>query len=263
MVCLCGVALIGWIDYITGIEMRVFPLYFLPLVTAAWYFGLSGAIVASILVTAVWTLAMYGGGRVYSHTYIWVINFLTMETAFVVVALLVAKLRQAVIREQALSRTDQLTGLANSRAFFELAEGSLSLCFRHKRPITLAYVDLDNFKRANDTMGHQHGDVLLRGVADIFRENLRSSDICARMGGDEFVVLLPETGETKARTALEKVGAQIALSPQFLTCNVTASIGAVSYPVANTTLQDMVKAADTLMYKVKASRKNYVLVETV
>lgn len=206
---------------------------------------------------------MYYGGRSYSHSYIWGINFFTQGSVFFIIALLISTLKDALKRERSLSRTDSLTGLSNSRSFYEQAAGVLMLCNRNLRPATLAYIDLDNFKHANDILGHLKGDDLLQIVAQVFSENLRSSDITVRMGGDEFAILLPETTARDAGTALEKVRHLLAQNPQFQVCSVTASIGAVTYTQAPSDISVMIKAADALMYKVKANGKNYVLVETI
>lgn len=258
---LFGIAAIGVIDFLTGIEIRVFPLYFLPIILAAWHLGKPGAAWASFSATIAWAASMYVGGRSYSHWSIWTINFFTQGIAFLVVAMLVAKVREALLRERSLSRTDPLTGLANSRAFYEQARGILALCNRNSRPVTLAYVDLDNFKQVNDSLGHQQGDALLCEVANVFSECLRSSDIPARVGGDEFIILLPETAASDAHAALEKIQRRLVQDPRFQRCAVTASIGAVAYAHAPDDLDGMIKAADNLMYQVKGASKNNVKVE--
>ncbi len=259
-IAITGTLLVAWVDYVTGIEIRVFPLYFLPLAFAAWYLDKAFTIFTAILTSVLWIAMMYLAGGQYSHDYIWLVNFITQAGAFFTVALLLIQLHEALVRERAASRTDALTGLSNSRSFFEQSPNALALCERNARPVTIAYIDLDNFKHANDTMGHLHGDALLRKVADILRASLRASDIVARMGGDEFVVLLPETSVGEARMALEKVRGKIEQSPELKRCSVTASIGAVSFPASTSELQAILKAADELMYEVKKTGKNLVTV---
>lgn len=262
-VSIAGVLAVGFIDYKTGVEIRVFPLYFLPIVLSSWFAGRFSALLTVFLSAFIWMEAMYWGGRNYSHSYIWGVNFFTQGSVFVIIAMLVSHLKDALKRERSLSRTDYLTGLSNSRSFHEQAAGVLLLCHRNLRPVTLAYVDLDNFKHVNDVLGHDQGDELLRIVARIFSENLRASDIKARMGGDEFAILFPETTGRDAGPALEKIRHQLTQTPQLQSVSVTASIGAVSYARAPEELNVMIKAADDLMYQAKANGKNHVLVKTM
>ena len=179
---LVAMLVIGYLDYITGNEIRIFPLYFLPLAWTAIVFGRTGAILASLLATTIWFTAQYLSGREYSHEYIWFINFITQGTAFLLVTLLMASLRTALGRERELSRTDALTGLLNSRALHEIAGAELTLCHRHRRPAVMAFIDLDNFKSVNDTHGHDRGDKLLRQVGELLKNSVRSADVVARIG---------------------------------------------------------------------------------
>lgn len=263
LIILVSILLVGGFDYITGIEIRAYPLYFLPLIMAANSFGKRGALFASFISVIVWMLSNYFGGRVYSHTYIWLINFATQGFAFVFVSLLVADLQDAVVREQFLSRTDALTKLLNNRAFYENANVSLALCHRNQRAATLAFIDLDNFKQVNDTAGHHQGDELLKKFADILMRHCRSSDIVARIGGDEFVIFLPETGATEAGVLLERIRETILSTDNFKVFGVTTSIGAVAYQVAPALIAGMVKEADAMMYSVKSVGKNAVNVRGV
>jgi diguanylate cyclase (GGDEF)-like protein len=260
LISISGTFLVGIVDYLTGSEIRVFPLYFLPLVYSARYLGKASVLLVSFLSSFVWLASLYYGGQAYSNKYIWIVNFLTQGSVLIIVGLLLDKLNDALKRERANSRIDYLTGLANSRSFFEKASSVLTLCNRNKRPVTLAYVDLDNFKYANDAFGHLHGDSLLRKAAEIFHEVLRTSDVIARMGGDEFAILLPETSDRGARAVLEKVRQQLEQSPDFQICSVTVSIGAISYAKAPPDIHIMIKAADDLMYKAKQTGKNRVSV---
>lgn len=258
---LVSVAAIGAADLATGDEIRIFPLYFLPLTVVAWHFGKTAAIVGSLFMTMVWMGAVYLGGRSYSTPGVWVVNFLAQAATFLTISLLLALLREAMARERALGRVDALTGLPNRRAFFEEGEGVLSSCNRHNRSATLAYIDLDNFKSANDRFGHQHGDAVLRRVAQVLLGSLRRSDVTGRIGGDEFVVLLPETTVDSAATALEKVRTTLNRDPLLSTVGVTVSIGAVTYELAPNDLDEMMGAADAVMYRVKGTSKDRVGME--
>jgi len=256
-----GLAAVVIADYLTGTEIRITPLYFLPLMLAAWRFGRTTALAMALLVTVSWAVTLFLGGRVYSQTWIWPVNLIAQAGVFLVVALLVSGLRDALQRERDYARTDPLTGLPNRRSFYERVGSVLAVCHRNSQPATLAYVDLDNFKQVNDSLGHHKGDVLLKKVADVMNETLRSSDVAARIGGDEFVVLLPETGEVEAAAALEKVRSRLERAEDLVANDVTVSIGAVTYLLAPSDVTRMIKAADKVMYRVKAAHKNNVIVQ--
>lgn len=256
-----GILAVGYLDYWTGAELRIFPLYFIPLMVAAWYLPKRQSLLFSFFATPVWTAAIYLTGYQYSRAFVWVFNFITQSIAFALVTLLVAHLKESLDREHHLGRMDPLTKLPNSRFFHEQALILLRLCHRNRRPITLAYLDLDNFKAVNDTLGHLQGDDLLRQVAELFKNHFRSSDLMARIGGDEFVILLPETSATEAQVVLDHLRRCIEHLPQCQVLTVTASIGAVSYRVAPMEIEQLISAADRFMYHVKKTGKNRVLVE--
>lgn len=130
-----GILAVGYLDYATGIEIRIFPLYFLPLMFAAWHIRLAGALSFSLLATVGWMLSMYFGGREYSHSYVWGINFITQGATFVIITVLFSHIRNLLAKEMASSRTDGMTGLNNSRAFYDQASLVLKLSQRKKRPI--------------------------------------------------------------------------------------------------------------------------------
>lgn len=258
LVALASTAAVGFVDYWTGTEVRIFPLYFVPLVYAVQRLGRSGAFMVALLSSIAWVMAQYLAGQNFSHPWIWGINFMTQGTSFFAVSWLLVKLDEALKREKALGRIDHLTGLANSRAFYEQAAALASLCHRHHRPLTLVYVDLDNFKQANDVYGHLFGDELLQLIGTILNNEFRRSDLIARLGGDEFVALLPETNALQAGVVLEKVRQRILANDLLQRCNVTASVGAVCYEKPPAHIESLIKAADEVMYHVKRTGKNNV-----
>ena len=249
---------VAYLDYITGNEIRIFPLYFLPLTWAAIVYGMKGAVLLSCIASIMWIMVQYLSGHIYSSFYIWGINFITQGAAFITVTGLVAFLREKLINERALSRSDMLTGLLNRRAFYEMTGAELALCHRNNRSATMAFIDLDNFKQVNDTHGHSEGDALLIQVAKILKESMRASDIIARLGGDEFAIFLPETHAEQAQTVLESLARNLQKAPSFEFPKVSASIGAVAYAKAPAHVQDILKEADIQMYSVKALGKNSV-----
>lgn len=252
---------VGVVDYGTGIEYRVFPLYFLPTSLAAWFLGRAGTVGVALLGAGAWLIFNYLGGLRYSHGSVWVVNFGTQATALAVVGLLIATVRAALERETRLSRTDVLTGLLNARAFCEEAERVLALARRQHAPVTLAFLDLDGFKGVNERAGHQGGDELLCGVAEAVRSSLRVTDVAARMGGDEFVVLLPATGAAGAAVILDRLRGRVAGAIGPERASVTVSIGAVTAEECPLDVDTLLQQADRAMYAAKAAGKNQVRLE--
>jgi diguanylate cyclase (GGDEF)-like protein len=162
-------------------------------------------------------------------------------------------------RIEYLAYHDGLTALPNRSLFNKLLSQSISQAQRYKRPLAVAFIDLDRFKQINDTLGHEAGDELLKEVASRLKTCLRDSDIVARLGGDEFVVLLTEMGEEKyAATVAQKIITAIArpfvlLGQEF---RVTASIGISAYPLDGQDEQTLTKNADIAMYQAKEDGKN-------
>ncbi len=258
-----GILVIGAVDFVTGVEYRVLPLYYLPLSVAAWHLGRPGGLAGAALCALSWMGANYLAGLRYSSPAVWVVNVAMQAASFVVVALLVDAVRTTLMRAEALARTDHLTGMLNRRAFGEEAERILGLAQRHQHPTTVAYIDLDDFKGVNDQLGHDQGDVVLRTTAMVVRDALRVGDIPARVGGDEFVILLPETGPDGARTVLERLRTALTAALGAGRRRVTASIGAVSFLEPPLDVADVVRHADALMYSAKAAGKDRVLVSVV
>jgi diguanylate cyclase (GGDEF)-like protein len=256
-----GIATIGCVDFYSGVELRVFPLYYAPISLVSWHFGRAGAVFAATLSALSWLASNALAGLQFSHPGLWIANTLVQAASFATVGLLIATLKDALMRERWLSRIDPISSLLNSRAFHEEATRSLALCRRKGRPVTLAYIDLDNFKAVNDTVGHQAGDRLLRSVALLLRASTRPSDLCARLGGDEFVVLLPEVDQDEASAALERIRLQLSATAASDAYPVTASIGAVTFMSVPESLQQMISAADSRMYAAKAAGKNRLRLE--
>jgi diguanylate cyclase (GGDEF)-like protein len=260
---LLGLVAIGALDYYTGTELRVTPLYFAPVAVMAWYSGRSGSLLASALAAAAWTTANMRAGLEFSSRGIWVANTIMLALSFAVVGLLISQLRAAVLRERELSLTDPLTSMLNSRAFHKAADRIIARCRRTGRPLTVAYIDLDNFKTVNDRLGHQAGDEMLRSIAKRMRSSIRPDDVGARLGGDEFVVLFPEISPADAVIALERLRSSLATVLGSGPVEATSSAGAVTYLTVPENIEEMVHAADTRMYAAKAAGKNRVIHDVV
>jgi diguanylate cyclase (GGDEF)-like protein/putative nucleotidyltransferase with HDIG domain len=159
-------------------------------------------------------------------------------------------------QEQAI--TDGLTGVKTHRFLMEALSAEWKRSTRANRQFSLVLMDLDRFKFVNDFYGHLEGDIVLQRVGQILEQNCRSSDVVARYGGDEFVVLMPETGVEQARQLASKLRGWVASDPLLRDKNVTASFGIAGFPVHGSTPQELIQVADSSMYLSKHQGGNSV-----
>lgn len=166
---------------------------------------------------------------------------------------LAAMVEDELAAQQA-ATTDPLTGLWNRRGFLHVANGSLDYCARQDQPITLACIDLDGFKHINDRYGHAEGDAALRRVGEGMAQCFRSSDALARMGGDEFVALMPGAGETDAALAIGRLRSWLAAEEERLGLPYRTAFSSgcvVRDPVWDRSIDDLIGRADAAMYRMK------------
>ncbi len=177
-----------------------------------------------------------------------------------------ASLREANQQLEELAATDLLTRLPNNRAFFDGITRELARAQRARTPVALLVLDIDHFKRVNDTHGHPAGDEVLRGVADIVRSTLRAGDMPARYGGEEFVVMLPGTDLRGAKIVAERVRQAIERTPLRIDrdtqLSITTSIGAACAPVGDATPKQLFARADAALYAAKRGGRNVVVLES-
>ncbi len=166
------------------------------------------------------------------------------------------QLQEQLIRQAV---TDTLTGLFNRHGFLQSLHAALSRSQRNNKPLALLYLDLDGFKRINDTLGHPSGDQLLQAMAERLRRCMRNYDVVARLGGDEFTMILdgldsPEDAARIAEKVLDAVVSPLELHGLQLT--VSASIGIATYPDCSDTVDGLLQAADMAMYQAKSEGRN-------
>ncbi|MEW6615290.1 MAG: GGDEF domain-containing protein [Thermodesulfobacteriota bacterium] len=160
-----------------------------------------------------------------------------------------------------LAITDSLTGLYNRRHFYKLAEDESHRAYRYQHPLSVIMLDIDYFKQINDTFGHTVGDEVLQRVAECCRQQLRKVDVLGRYGGDEFVMLLPESNLTAACQAAERLRttiAQVTLNTTKGTAKVTASLGVAAMDTENLTLETLLIHADQALLVAKQNGRNRV-----
>jgi diguanylate cyclase (GGDEF)-like protein/PAS domain S-box-containing protein len=163
-------------------------------------------------------------------------------------------LKQVMAEREALAMTDALSGVANRRAFGEMAQLEIERSHRYGHPLSLAFLDIDDFKRVNDERGHTEGDRVLQSFAGVLTSSVRSVDGVARLGGDEFVVMMPETGADEALALAYRLSRSLASLEGG--GGVTCSIGVATFVTPPDSVDRMVEEADRLLRAAKAAGKN-------
>jgi diguanylate cyclase (GGDEF)-like protein len=181
----------------------------------------------------------------------WLITFSMVSVAASLVHALKLRNDQLVARLFEAARTDRLTGLANRQGFDERLELELARGRRTAQPIALILADIDYFKELNDRLGHQAGDAALSAVGQVAREIGRSIDTMARIGGDEFAAILPDTDALGAFDLAERLRREVAALPPGRREPLTMSFGVVEFPTHGQTAEGLIRAADDALYEAK------------
>lgn len=233
-------------------------LYMWPVLWQAYFFGRRGTllIIASVAVAHGVALMVMAHGDLDR----WIDVMSAVSVVGAVVELLSSRNRRLLDHISAEARVDELTELLNRRGFYEGAERELARARRERTSIGVAAIDLDHFKRVNDEFGHAAGDRVLVRLADCLRENLRATDLAARLGGEEFVALLPgaDVEQTcafteRVRTELRGADAAAELPPVTISAGVVATADPVS-------IQLLLKRADTALYAAKSRGRDRTVV---
>src|SRR6266550_3785963 len=252
----------GSVDFATGPELTPLLFYLAPVALVAWYAGRGPALGVACAGAIAWLLSDALPHGAYAHWSIPYWNGVQRLGALALVADIVARLHEAAARERDQARADPRTGVANLRAFYELAEAEIARARRYPHAFSVVYIDLDEFKLVNFRLGHEAGDAVLRSVARGLTGVLRASDVVARIGGDQFVVLLPEAGAAAARLTAEKLRQALSAVVPAHGWRITASIGVATFLVPPESVDALLAAADRLMYQAKQTGKNTVAHET-
>jgi diguanylate cyclase (GGDEF)-like protein len=259
------IVFITWVLFYTGrLASPLQNLYLLVVITSSLTLGRNATIAAMAVIALcyLWlglplkpdvTLQSFGA------------EFMTRFAPLVMVAYVTAMLtrdtRSAMAQVKALSETDDLTGIMNRRAFTAMTTHTLNLSHRYGRNFSIIVMDSDSLKAVNDAHGHDAGDALLKFMVEATLLELRKADLIARFGGDEFVILLPDTNVDGAHLTAERIRARIAAAPlivhgkQIIT---TASMGVATYPMHGTSYEQLFEAADSALYQSKSQGKNRV-----
>ena len=185
------------------------------------------------------------------------LNFLNLFAKQIELAITIADLFQAV-KEQAI--TDGMTGLYNRRYFEEYIKKEAERAERQNQKFTVIGLDLDHLKQINDTYGHNYGDIAIKAIAQVLKNNARSIDIAARMGGEEFNLLLPGVDSAGGCIAAERIRKAIAAVELEKIGHITASLGVATYLEHSEDIEDLLELADRAMYESKRNGRNRVTI---
>ena len=232
------------------------PFYIFAILFASWYGSKRAGIVVALVSTAALVvvkayLSQCTAGPLelfwFSAPY---------AVTFLMLAVLITNFRNVYRVEATAAGTDKLTGIGNVRSFYAGLANELLRSYRYGHVFSMAYIDVDDFKHINDTLGHPVGDKLLIEVADCLKSSLRRTDIVARIGGDEFVCLMPETEQEEAKSAFMKISEL--LKKRMAACGwpVGFSIGLVTFQSVPEDIHEAMEVADNLMYSVKNGKKD-------
>jgi len=251
------------LDYKTGFEITFSFFYLIPIAIVTLYCNFKSGMFITAVSVFTWVFSNWMAGESYPNIGIWIWNAGIRLATFATVAYLIHELNLSIEHENLLSRTDFLTGIHNTREFYRLADVEIQRARRYKRSFSVAYLDLDNFKQVNDQFGHRAGDDVLRAVAQAVVSTVRKGDLFARVGGDEFVLLLPETNEENIRSVIGKVCRVVSGQTFDGRIQVSVSIGVVTFSIPPASVDEIIHAADITMYQVKAGTKNNVIFRSV
>ncbi|MEO8164102.1 MAG: GGDEF domain-containing protein [Betaproteobacteria bacterium] len=261
------IVFISWVVWYTGqIRSPLLNLYLLPIIASALIFGKLptalkvGAVIGCLMIFAydpktktLLALPFWGELLAISAPIILVAYITTM---------LSADIRYAVDKIKQVSDTDELTGIYNMRAFSGMLHRAFRQAVRYGHPLSVVMIDSDNLKQINDKHGHESGNRLLQHLVRDIREQLRGSDVMARFGGDEFIVLLPETANKGALETAERIRKAIEASRFDVLSGdtaITVSVGVASYPDDGGNLEVILEKADKAMYRAKQRGRNQVI----
>jgi diguanylate cyclase (GGDEF)-like protein len=252
------VLLLGLADWWTGTEMALTIFYLLPIYVVTWFTGLHAGILVALLSAVVWLAADLLAGQAYSHplTPFW--NTAAQAGIFLIATGLLAELKLKREQHEQATHIDLLTKVANRRHFYQLAAMELARAHRHRQPLTIVYLNVDDFKGINERFGHHIGDLLLSMVASTIQRHLRRTDIVARIGNDEFAILMPETAQPAAEEVTTRLRAVLLDLMRAQRWPVTFSIGVLTFLTPPESVEMMVRSTDALIRSVRAGGRDMI-----
>jgi diguanylate cyclase (GGDEF)-like protein len=225
--------------------------YFWVVLSAFYFFSRKIAALHLTLVAVCLTVVLVLTPKTPDRPLLWRMAMGTLTVAGALVRLLSERMQYLVAQLGEAARTDPLTGLLNRRGLTERADVEFSRARRNLAPLTMMLLDLDHFKAINDECGHEAGDEVLIRVADLLRLSKRGVDAAARMGGEEFALLLTDTDEDQAMVVAERIRRSMQIVFEHDPITLTLSIGISSYPHQGATAPELLRASDDALYAAK------------
>ena len=256
--CLLLTLIVGFFDHMTGTEINFFIFYAAPIWVATWYISKYQGVIFSLISMITWYSLILYSEKEYSSGFIPLWNGLIRLTFFMFIVYALTNIKEKLRLEELNADYDSLTGLLNGRGFRERLTILFPMLQRDEKKYTVAFIDLDNFKKVNDTMGHAEGDKVLKTVGEVMISNLRKSDLVSRLGGDEFIIFLPDTDINHSKTVMENMKQKLDMAVEENNWPIGFSIGVCVFDSATDT-ESAIKTTDAVMYDIKRTGKNNIL----
>ncbi len=244
-----------FIDYRTGPELNMSFFHLVPLFLIVWNAGFLPGLAYSFF-CAIVMLFVTIHPLLTLPTAVQAFNVLANLVFYLAFIAVLAQLKKYLEKVTFMAEVDGLTNLLNPRTFLQRAEREIRGAAKAWEPVTVLFIDVDDFKRLNDTFGHGAGDEVLKSIGKTLNAHFRKRDLRARMGGDEFAVLLPGFPVEAAKAEIPRFHENLNRSLAGTKGAPTCSIGAVSFLKTPASAQAALAEADSLMYQVKLSGKN-------
>ena len=252
------IAILGAAQCIVGETVNIAPLYLFPPLLSSWYGSKTTGLLSALLSALVFVSIEAAFSRVSLAFYELLLLSAPYLIAYLLLAVLILNFRNVHRIEVLAADTDNLTGVHSARSFYAELANEMLRSKRYDHVFSLAYIDIDNFKNINDSLGHTSGDRLLQEVADCLISSLRATDVIARLGGDEYACLLPETDQEEAKSAFLKAADLLTKRMKKHKWDVSFSMGVVTFENLPEDIKEAIDITDTLMYSVKNADKDNV-----